>query len=333
MNMTVRHQIATELHRPARRKYLRRSVTLKGLEDLYQADLVEMIPYSKLNKNMRYIMTVINCLTKFAFAVPLKSKSARDIVKGLEPILAKRPMKHFQTDQGKEWLNTPVQNLLRKYNINHYYTFSDLKASIVERLNRTIKTRMYKEFTVRGTYEWLSIIQKLIDDYNGSVHSAIGMKPKDVRKQHVRKILNRLKLSRLRTMSKNKTKLVPKYKINDSVRISKFKKQFTKGYLPNWSNEIFTVFAVKLTQPVTYILQDSRGEILKGGFYEEELSKSNTGQVYLVEKVVRRKNGKVLVRWLGFDKSYDSWIDAKDIIAQNPGGKQGSKPKLVRKRI
>ena len=299
-------RIAKELHRPARHNYPRRKVTLKGINDLYQGDLVEMIPHAKLNGGMKYILTMINCFTKFAFAIPLKNKTGLEVAKALEPILQKHKFKNFQTDQGTEWFNVNVKKLLNKYSINHYATYSDLKASIVERFNRTLKEKMYREFTARGSYEWVSLLPGLVRVYNNTVHSTIGMKPKDVRKKHVNIIRRRLN-------QKSKSKK-PKFKVGDRVRISKYKKTFKKGYLPNWSNEVFQNFAVKPTTPVTYILQDKKGEILKGGFYEQEILKSNTGDIYLVESVIRKKGNKALVRWAGFDKSHDSWVPISELI-------------------
>ena len=304
--MDVKRAIAEELHRPARKHYTRRKVTLKGINDLYQADLVEMQPYAKVNNGYRYIMTMINCLTKVAFAIPLKDKSGPEVAKALETILAKNKMKHFQTDQGTEWFNKHVNSLMKKYNINHYATFSDLKASIVERLNRTLKERMWKEFTAKGNYEWLTILPNIVKNYNNTVHSTTGMKPKDVKRKNVKEILDRI--------SRKEVKTTAKFKVGDSVRISKYKRVFTKGYLPNWTNEVFKIYAVKPTRPTTYILQDHNNEILKGGFYEKELSKSNTGDVYLVEKVLQQKGDKIKVRWLGFDKKSDTWLNKNDIL-------------------
>lgn len=307
--MDSREKIAAELHKPARRRYPRRKVTLKGLNDLYQADLVEMLPYAKENGGMRYILTMINCLSKFAFALPLKNKTAAEVVSRLEPILKKHKMKHLQTDDGKEWFNSRFTTLMDKYKINHYSTFSEMKASIVERLNRTLKEKMWREFTTRGNYRWLNILQKIVKEYNNASHRTIGMKPADVRHKHVRAILMRIK-----RRPTNRRLKVPKFKVDDVVRISKNKRVFTKGYLPNWTNEVFKIYAVKPTTPVTYILQDSSGEILKGGFYGEELSESKTGDVYLVEKIVKRKGDKVLVKWANFDKRMNSWIPAKDLL-------------------
>lgn len=310
--MSKREAIAKELHKPARRNFTRRKVTLKGINDLYQADLVEMLPYAKLNKGMKYILTMINCFSKFAIAVPLKSKSGLEVTEKLVPILKKHKMKNFQTDQGKEWFNVNVRKLMTQYKINHYHTFTEIKAGVVERLNRTLKEIMWRQFTARGSYEWLTILPKIVAEYNNTVHRTIGMKPKDVRRKHVKVILERLNYRR--QTGSHQTKIKPKFHVNDRVRISKYKRVFDKGYIPNWTNEVFTVYAVMPTKPVTYILEDSKGEILKGGFYEQEISKSKTGDVYLVEKVIKTSGNKVLVRWAGFDKSSDTWVDRKDIL-------------------
>ena len=87
-----------------------------------------------------------------------------------------------------------------------------------------------------------------------------------------------------------------------------------KKYLPNWTNEVFTVYKVQPTIPETYILRDNKGHLLQGGFYGHEMLKSTVGDVYLVEKVLQRKKSKVKVRWLGFDKNEDSWIPIKDLV-------------------
>lgn len=226
-------------------------------------------------------------------------------------------MKHLQTDQGKEFYNKQVGALMKKYGINLYSTFSDLKAVIIERFNRTLKEKMYKKFTEKGTYEWVSLLPSLVKQYNNSVHRTIKMKPKDVTQKHVKTILELLNKGGTVKNNNNyyyKKYVKPKFSVNDRVRISKFKRIFTKGYLPNWTNEVFTIYAVKPTKPITYVLEDSNGEILKGGFYAEELSKSNTENVYLVEKILKRRGNKVLVRWLNFDKKADSWIDASEIV-------------------
>lgn len=313
--MDVRRAIARELHKPARRNFDTRRVTLKGVNDLYQADLVEMIPYARLNKGYRYVLTMINCLSKFAFAIPLKSKTGVEVAAALEPILEKHPMKHFQTDQGKEWFNVHVRKLMRKYGINHYTTYTDKKASICERLNRTLKTRMFREFTARGSYEWIELLKRVVRSYNNTVHSAIGMKPSSVTGRHEKMLLTRVNGPPPGKGKGKKEKPAAAFRVDDVVRISKYKKTFAKGYLPNWTNEVFSITAVVPTKPTTYILQDSKGQILKGGFYAQEISKSSLKDVYLVEKVLRKKGNKVFVKWQGFDKTHNSWVDKRDLVS------------------
>lgn len=305
--MNIRQQIAEELHKPARRNYPRRKVVITDL-NFYQSDLADISNYSRVNKGMKFILIVINCLSKFLIAVPLKNKTGPEVAKALEPIFKKYKVRDFQTDNGTEYYNKSVQDLVKKFKINHYSTFSELKSSIAERVLKSLKGRIYKLFTSRGNYEWLSILPKVVKAYNCTKHRSTGFKPIDVKRKHVQSLLAKLNNTKL---SKIKP---PKFKLDDEVRISKYKSVFTKGYLPNWSNEVFKIYAIKPTVPVTYILQNSDNLVLKGGFYEEEISKSKVGNVYLIQKVLRKKGNKVLVRWLGFDKSSDTWIDKSQIV-------------------
>lgn len=78
---SVRKPIAKEMHTQLRRNFVRRAVELKGLCDLYQENLAEMIPHIKLNKGYKYLVTVINAFRKFAYAVPLKTKTGKGVAR------------------------------------------------------------------------------------------------------------------------------------------------------------------------------------------------------------------------------------------------------------
>lgn len=254
-------------------------------------------------------MTVINAFTKFAYAVPLKTKTGVEVARALEPILVSNKMKYLQTDNGKEYYNKNVQALLKKHNVIHYSSFSEKKAAIVERFNRTLKTRMYRAFSEQGHYRWLTLLPKLVNEYNNTVHRTIGMKPREVNECNERLVFERIKRN---TAPRQRVKQI--FKVGDRVRVSKYKMVFAKGYTPNWTNEIFTVYRVQPTVPPTYLLKDHTGEVLEGGFYQHELSKTSVGDVYLVEKILRRKGDRVRVRWLGFDGKHDTWIRKTDLI-------------------
>ena len=105
----------------------------------------------------------------------------------------------------------------------------------------------------------------------------------------------------------------PKFKVGDHVRVSKYKNIFAKGYVPNWSEEVFVVSKVKNTVPWTYVINDLSGEEITGSFYETELQKT-CQEKFRIKKVVKRKGDKLYVKWKGYDNPFNSWIDKKDLI-------------------
>lgn len=301
-------RLVKELHAPARRNYPRRRVITHGYDDLWQADLVDMQPYARINNGFKYILTIIDVLSKYARAVPLKSKSAKDVCEAFTTIISgPRKPENLQTDNGKEFYNASFKSLLSKYGINHYSTYSVMKASVVERWNRTLKNSMWMTFTANGTYKWINILQRLVADYNNRVHRTIGMSPQKVTPLIAKKLLTTV-YSNIKIAGPNK------FKIGDPVRISKYKTVFSRGFTPNWSTEVFKIIKVQVTNPATYLLEDSRGQPILGGFYEHELKKAKYPDVHLVEKVLRRKGNKVYVRWLGFDSSHNSWINKENVL-------------------
>ncbi|KAL6416454.1 hypothetical protein ACFW04_013454 [Cataglyphis niger] len=271
-----KRRLVEELHAPARRNFPRRRVAVRGYDDLWQADVVEMRPYARLNKGHNYILTVIDALSKY-------------------------------TDKGKEFYNAEVRKFAEKHGVNHYSTYSVMKASIVERFNRTLKNSMWKYFTLNGTYKWIDALPRLVKEYNARKHRTIGARPVDVTPAIAEKLLNTV-------YSNIKIAAPAKFKPGDPVRVSKFKTIFEKGFTPNWTTEIFRITKVQRTNPVTYLLKDSRNEPIAGGFYEHELLRVFDPDVYLVKKVLRRRGDEVYVKWLGMDETHNSWINKTAVL-------------------
>lgn len=300
--------LINELHRPARRNFKRRRVIMKGVDDLWQADLVEMQPYAVFNNGYRYLLVVIDTFSKYAWVRPCKTKTGPDVTNAFQSILKLgRIPKNLHTDNGGEFYNKHFKLLMDKFKINLYSTFSVMKASIVERLNRTLKEKMWKLFSLQGNYKWQNILPKIVSEYNNTKHSKIKMTPVQVNKTNEKMLLktvyNNIKIA-------GPAKLKP----NDLVRISKYKNLFEKGYTPNWSTEVFRISRVKITNPVTYLLEDLQNQPISGGFYEFELQKTKVSDVYLVEKILRKKGSRAYVKWLGISADQNSWIEMKDIV-------------------
>lgn len=155
---------------------------------------------------------------------------------------------------------------------------------------------MLKEFSRQGHFKWLYISNTLVQKYNNTKHRTINMKPNKVNSKNENKLLSTV-------FNKIKMFLPGRYKVGDYVRISKNRKIFDKGYTPNWSTEIFRIYKVRITNPVTYLEKDYQNQPILGGFYEFELQKVKNPDTYLIEKVLKRRGEQAYVKWLGFDHS------------------------------
>jgi hypothetical protein len=299
-------QDAYTLHKPVRRIFPRRKTFAKGIDDLFQADLADMQNLSRYNDGHRFILTCVDVFSKRAFAIPLKDKRGPSVADAFEKIFKEKVPVLLQTDRGTEFLNNQVQSVFQKYNIKHYWSLNDdIKAACVERFNRTIKTRLFRFMTSRHTKRWIDVLDAFIDSYNKSFHRTIGMAPNDVTLENSQTIADR--------MYPLKTEPHWKFQVGDKVRISKYKNIFEKGYLQNWTDEVFVIAIRQSTNPATYGLKDLLGEEIKGKFYEQELQKvsKEADDVYIVEKVLktRRRKGKLehFVKWQGYADKFNSW--------------------------
>lgn len=300
--------VVNELYKPLRKNFPRRRVIQKGIFDTLQADLIIFDDYVRENKGFRYLMTVIDIFSKKAWAVALKTKSGIEVTKAFAAVLdkVKHSVKNLHTDQGTEFFNSHFQKLVKERKINHYHTYSHLKASIVERFQRTLKTKLYKDFAYRGSYDWVNHFQRIIDEYNKTPHRGIGgLTPNSVTKAK-EKILLKTVYNHPKLYQK------PKFKQGMYVRLAKYRKIFDKGYLANYTTEVFKIDRVHMTMPPTYSLVDIYDEPVLGKFYEFELQKVANHDIYLVEKVLKKKDGKALVKWLGFKTP--TWIPLSDIV-------------------
>ena len=137
----LRKSLAFTLHRPPRRRFKMAPVMVLNIDQQWVADLVEMQRYWRQNRGVRYLLTVIDVLSKYAWVRPIKRKTGAELLTAFESIVfeGRRPQT-LQTDKGKEFYNTTLQRWLKQEDIRHFSTLGDAKASIVERFNRTLKS-------------------------------------------------------------------------------------------------------------------------------------------------------------------------------------------------
>ena len=308
-----------QLHKPAIKSFPYRKTMASYAYQQFQADLVDMQKFADSNDGYNYILTVIDIFSRYAWALPLRSKRGEDVKKLFVEIFKNGFPEKIQFDEGKEFYNKHLKDYLTKNNVEWFSTFSDKKAAVVERFNRTLKTKMWKYFTEKETQRWVNILSDLVHSYNNARHSAIGMTPTEaIKAENESDVWYSLYGAFLAHDFE-----VPKFKIGDSVRISKYKSIFSKGYLPNYTEEIFTVKQIVYTKPFVYKLQDYQEETIDGYFYEQELSYvPNPEQIqFKIEKVLKYKTVKGkkfgLVKWKGYSDKFNEWLPVDQLVKIN----------------
>ena len=182
-----------------------------------------------------------------------------------------------------------------------YSTNNDGKSVIAERFIRTLKNKIYKYMRAISKNVYINKLDDIVKEYSNTYHTAIKMKPADI--NHNTYI----------DFEKEVNDKSPKFKVGDHVRICKYKNIFAKGYMPNWSEEIFFIKKIKNTVPWTYVINDLNGQEIIGTFYENELQGTRQNE-FRIKKVIKKKVDKLYVKRKGYDNSFNSWIDKKDIV-------------------
>ena len=301
------------LHKPVRRNFKRRRVITGGIGYQYEIDLVDLRKFSEWNDGMNYILMCIDVFSKKGFAEPIKTKKSPSIIPALKRIFQERKPMYISFDSGGEFVSAVMKDFFRKEGIFSFaYRNENTKAATVERYNRTILSRLYRYFTYARSYRYLDILPKIIESYNHSYHRSIKTSPNNVTKENESKIWHTL-YDDLRFAEKIK----PVFVVGDTVRLARKRGVFDKGYTEQWTEELFTISQVHLTNPPVYSVKDFKNEEILGRFYAQELQKVENKKEFLIEKILgSRKQGRrkeVLVKWVGYDKSFNSYIPASEV--------------------
>ena len=118
-----------------------------------------------------------------------------------------------------------------------YSTYNEGKSVAAKRFIRTLKNKIYKHMTAVSKNVYFDVLDNTVDKYNNTYHTTIKMKPIDVKS-------NSCAEHNIDSNPKD-----PKFKIDDHVRISKYKNIFAKGYASNWSEVVFVISEIKNKVP------------------------------------------------------------------------------------
>lgn len=299
------------LHKPTRRRFRRNPTIVGGIDKQWQADLVDMTRLSRKNSGYNYILMVIDCFSRFAWALPIKKKDGKTMVTAFKLLLeqsAPRQPQRLHTDKGKEFLNKPFQDFLKEKGISHFTTENETKASQVERLNRTIKSRMFRHFTATQSERFVEVLPDLIHSYNHSHHRSIGMSPADVTGNDEKRIWKEAYLSKMNVGTSSRLR------VGQYVRVNTSKSVFEKGYRAGWSEEIFRVSGITGYPIQVYKLEDLNGQPVRGTFYTQELEaiEYKPPTRFIIEKILRKRRlrgiTELLIKWKDYPIRLATWI-------------------------
>jgi len=311
-------ELAYTLHKPARVNFERNPILVCGYDEQWQGDLADMQEFASQNDGYKYILTVIDIFSKFAWAVPLKNKSAPVVLNAFKRIFQNRFPSKLQTDQGKEFDNQILRKFLGENHIQYFTSKNPkTKCAVIERFNRTIKGRMFKYFTANGTRRYIDVLGELVTAYNHSFHRTIKMRPIDVTRDNENQVfVNTYGFKDKREFLLNRFKH-SKLKIGDIVRTRYQLGPFDKSYYPLWTDNTYKITRkTKESRKPYHKIQDEQERELPRRYYPEEVQKIKPN-FHRVEKILKKrtKNGKrqYFVKWLNHPSTLNSWVDASNL--------------------
>ena len=237
LSQKEKEQWADEIHKPFKKSKYLLKVKVFNKDDIWSADLIELPPEYHGRTHYKFALTVIDLYTKYAWIRKLKNKTGLEVRKAFEDIMktSGRTPKKLWVDQGSEFYNKNFKAMLAENNnIEMYSTYNEGKAVIIENFNRIFKTKLFKQFTINGNQKWINIIQEVVDKYNNKHNSLLGISPKEASEnpEKIREIIMQNNYSNeLKSFDLKPKKKPKKFKVDDRVRIFKYKHHFEKGVI------------------------------------------------------------------------------------------------------
>ena len=263
------------------------------------------------------MFTTIDVFTKMTWVFPLKENKCEAILNCFKSILKKCGDKpeRLNTDRGSELICTKFNSFLKQNGIHHYLSYSLRKCPVIERFNLTIQQLLYKMMHQNNSLEWVKFLDDAMKIYLNRTHRTIKMSPLEAEKDENASSL--LKTYYKKYMKAEGKKQKPLFNVGDKVRIFQERGQFHRGYMEDFSEEVFTISNVDKTLPVPrYKLKEFNGDNIIGSFFQNELVLFNPSDFFKIDIIDERGRGKkkqVLVSYRGYPSRYNEWKLLSDI--------------------
>ena len=287
--------------------------------ELFQSDVVfftrkELV---QANDGFKYLFTTIDVFSKMAWVYPMKENKCINVLKCFKDILQKcgKKPERLNSDRGSELVCNQFTKFLKENSIHHYLSYSLRKCPVIERFNLTIQRLLYQIMHHNNSLKWVEFIEQAMKIYLNRKHRTIGITPLEAEKDENEAMVRRKYFERYLKAGEKKRK--PKFSVGDEVRIFKERGKFHRGYMKDFTVEVFTISKVLKNLPIPrYKLKEYNGDEIVGSFFEDELVKFKKPEYYEVEVLKTRgkgKNKEFLVHYKGWPNTYDEWKKATEM--------------------
>ena len=311
------------IYKKAKQKFLTRPVVTLTIDHIWDIDLLsipgDLVEY---NDGFTFILGAIDIFSRFAFAVPIKNKTAAIVLQGFKDLLAStaRSPHIVRSDAGREFNNKSFQTFLKDNGITHFTNSTLKKANYIERWFRTIKVKFFRYLHNNNTKRFIDKLPEFVSSYNNTFHRILKARPSSVNYKNELKFYRSQKKRGNQYISKN---IKHKFSVGEQVRISYLARPFMRSSDQQHTPEIFTVTKRYRRQGLPiYLVKDCSDQEIKGKFYAEELTlvRTDPDKIWPIEKVFRNKKKKIrgvqhfLVKWKNYPMACASYVPETDLV-------------------
>lgn len=322
------------LHRQYRRPARKNPYFTMYRRQQCQLDLVDISQLRADNRGYSYLLILIDCFSRKVWLRPVTHKSGEAVVQAMTSIfreMGELP-EQIVCDRGREFVNGSFQDFLASRNVRLVHPNSEMKASIVERANKSLQSLIYKYMDVLPeTRTYYGALRAVLHTYNNRPHRSIAkLTPNQAElevhkntvasalRQHYSKAIPEKSIVKYQHgKSLEEARAEPKFKIGDTTRIKTgYGLAFPRGYEEQFSRELFRVKGIRRRMPIPmyelWSLNDQ--DVIEGSTYKEELQRAPADvlRFHVRRRRWKRRQGQwvpeMLVRWKGFDRQHDQWV-------------------------
>lgn len=313
------------LMRVTNKKFRRRKFLFKHTGHTLLGDVAYFHFYKKSNKNVGYLLFLIDGFSRYLTILPLTSLRSTHVAPVFRNFLENNifTYRKFFTDSGVEFRSKAMCKVYSDFNLQWYTTHSkEIKCSIAEILIKNIKIKLAKYIVHYNTETYLPVLNQIVETYNHSPHTSLqGNKPIDIHLQHDRTKQRELVKS-IYARHSNKTKpFTNNLSLGQVVRLRTYKKTFTKSFYVQNTRELFKVTKVNNEHvPITYEVSDLENNQIKGIFYRQELIEAKDSGKYeikILKERTRKKVREYLVSYIFYPDSKPQWIKQNALAAMS----------------